>query len=163
MKNILMIAVVVALIFPLSGCNKSKLKPYVVKSYTVVNNTIGKIRQTPSIVTNNIGTFITASKVVKAALEFLGKQIGEAKMKPYVDAMTTVIAELEAIQADPSQVTTKIEQVLVGLEKARDGIVEAAKWVGCEGDLPAPKANAVSIADLTTSADELQKLLDGKK
>ena len=165
MKKTLIIASCALAAFMFVGCDsKAKLKPIIVGSYKVVNNTIGTIRQTPAVITNNIDTFITAAKVTKSALEFLATKIGPEKMKPYIDAVSSAIVVLEAIKADPSQVTSKIDQLISGLEKARDGIVEVAKWAGCESDLPDPKANVTATPEqIATDSVELQKLIDSNK
>lgn len=166
MKKILMFGMCAVLMLAMSGCwfNKSKLKPVIVKSYVVVNDTIGVAKQSPGTITNNVPKLIKVGEVIKTALVLVGKSIGPEKVKPYVDATDQVIAVLKTINDDPTKVAEKITQVIAGLEKTRDGIVEVAKWAGCEKDLPAPKANViVTIENVTTGSDELSQLVEASK
>jgi len=163
MKTLITAVVAIMAAFMMTGCTKDQTKPYIVKTYSVVNDTIGAVKQAPGIITNNVPTMLTVSKTVRAALVFLGTKIGEAKVKPYVDAADVIISTLDTINQDPSQVTAKIETIVAKLDVVRNGLVELAKWAGCEGDLPTPKANTATVAQIAADAQQLQEMLNKGK
>jgi hypothetical protein len=163
MNRKLMLGAAIVAAIAVVGCSKDQAKPYVIKTYSIVNDAVGLVKQSPAVITNNVGTVLTISKTVRAALVFIGNTVGADKVKPCIEATDAIIVALTGIDQDPSQVTAKIDTVVSKMVVVRDGLVSLAKWVGCEADLPVPKSNVARVLDdISADAQQLQQMLDQK-
>lgn len=144
MKRIvcLLMSLVCALSF--TACKpQDSLKSVVLTGYVVVNDLIGKVRpiqQDPSQVLTGVDIMVGAAKAVNAALGILVKNTDSPFVKQAYDVSGDVLEILKQIQADPSQVTDKIDVLLNDLEIVRDGFVSVNGTLNLGIDFPAPKA-----------------------
>ena len=144
----------------MTACDKTKLiKPVVLNGYIAVNNTIGFLRpvaENPDVIVKNIDMLVRGGDAVVAGLTLIAKYYDQPIVQQALASAKSVVAVFKVIQADPTQVTDKVKEVLVKLEEVRGGFVAINDKLSLGLVFPTPKVMADND-ELLASINKLEE------
>lgn len=151
-------AMAAIMLMALVGCDAKKtVRPLVLGSYNVANNTLGYLHNVDNgTIVTNIDKLVTGATAINKALELVNKHYDNEYVKKAYDASTKVLGALVAIQSDPSTVIEKVAEATGKLEEVRSSVVAINDKLSLGIVFPEPKV-LLSGTELEDSILDLEK------